>query len=63
MVVPHPIQQNKVEKTSGGNVVGLIKRRIALIQHRPQLLTLIPTSHVSITTYMGMMPIIASHFN
>ncbi len=61
MVVPHPIQHNKMEKTNVGGVVGFTRRRIVPIHHMPQLPTLIQASHVPITMYMGMMPIIASH--
>jgi hypothetical protein len=50
-----------VEKTSVGGVVGLTKKRTVPIHHRPRLPTLIPTSHVPIIMYMGMMLIIASH--
>jgi hypothetical protein len=62
VVVPHPIQQNKVERINVGGVVGLTRRRIVPIHHKPQLPTLIPVSHVSIIMHMGMMSIIASHF-
>jgi len=62
MVIPHPIQWNKVEKTNVGSVVGLTRRMVP-IHHKPQLPTLTPTNHVPIAMYMGMMSIIASHFN
>jgi hypothetical protein len=55
VVVPHPIQQNKVEKINVGSVVGLTRKKIVLIHYRPQLLTLIPATHVAIIMYMGMM--------
>jgi hypothetical protein len=61
MVVSHPIQWNKVEKTSVGGVVGFT-RRIIPIHHMPQLSTLIPTNHVPIVIHMGMMSIIVLHF-
>jgi hypothetical protein len=61
VVVPHPIQWNKVEKTSVGGVVGFT-RRIIPIHHMPQLSTLIPTNHVPIVIHMGMMLIIILHF-
>jgi hypothetical protein len=61
-VVPHPIQQNKVERTNIKSVVGLTRRRIVPIHHKPQLPTLIPTNHVPIVMHMGMMLIIASDF-
>jgi hypothetical protein len=48
MVVPHPIQQNKVEKKNVGGVMGFIIRTIIPIYHKPQLPTLIPTNHVPI---------------
>jgi hypothetical protein len=61
-VVPYPIQQNKVEKTSVKGVMGLTRKRIVPFHHMPQLQTFIPTNYVPITMYMGTMPIITSHF-
>jgi hypothetical protein len=60
-VIPHFIQQNKVEKKNVG-VVSFTRKTIVQIHHKPQLPTLIPTNHVPIVMHMGMMPIIASHF-
>jgi hypothetical protein len=34
-VVPHPIQENKVEKKNVGGVVGFIRRNIIPIHHKP----------------------------
>jgi hypothetical protein len=51
-----------MEKTNVGGVMGFTRRKIVLIHHMPQLLTLIQAIHVPIAMYMGMMPIIASHF-
>jgi hypothetical protein len=62
VVVPHPIQQNKVDKTSVGGVVGVIRRKIIPIQHMPQLPTLIHANHFPIVMHMGMMLIIVSCF-
>ncbi len=62
VVVPHPIQQNKVEKTNIGGVVGFTRRKIIPIHQNPQLPTLTLATHVPIVMHMGMMSIIASHF-
>jgi hypothetical protein len=62
VVVPHLIQQNRVERKTVGGVVGLTRRKTIPIHHKPQLPTLIPTNHVRIVMHMGMMLIIASHF-
>jgi hypothetical protein len=35
MVVSYPIQQNKVERKNVGGVVGLTRRRIVPIHHKP----------------------------
>jgi hypothetical protein len=51
-----------VEKKNVGGVVGLTRRRIVPIHHKPQLPTLIPPNHVPIVMHMGMILIIASHF-
>jgi hypothetical protein len=51
-----------MERKNVGGVVGIIRKRIVPIHHKPQLATLIPASHVPIVMHMGMMPIIASHF-
>jgi hypothetical protein len=51
-----------VERTNVGGVVGLTRKRIVPIFHKPQLPTLIPVIHVPIVMHMGMMPIIASNF-
>jgi len=41
--------------------MGLI-RRITLIHHKPQPLTLTPTNHVPIAMHMGLIMITTSHF-
>jgi len=43
-------------------VVGLIRRRVVPIHHKPQLPTPIQASHVPIKMHMGMMAINVSHF-
>jgi hypothetical protein len=62
VVVPHHIQQNKVEKKNVGNVVGLTRKMTIPIHHKPQLPTLILANHVPIVMHMGTMSIITSHF-
>jgi len=51
-----------MEKKNVGGVMGFTRRRIVPIHHMPQFPTLIQAIHVPIAMYMGMMPIIASHF-
>jgi hypothetical protein len=51
-----------MERTKVGGVVGLIRRNIVPIHHKPQFPTLILISHVPIVMHMGMMLIIVSHF-
>jgi len=41
VMVPHPIQPNKGEKTNVGGDVDLIRKRIILIHCKPQLPALI----------------------
>jgi len=48
-----------VERTNVGGVVGLTRKKIVPIHHKPQFPTLIL---VNIVMHMGMMPIIVSHF-
>jgi hypothetical protein len=47
-VLPHPIQQNKVERKNVGGVVGFTRRMTIPIHHKPQFPILIPTNHVPI---------------
>jgi hypothetical protein len=51
-----------VERTNVGGVVGLTRKKIVPVHHKPQFPTLILANHVPIVMHMGMMPIIASHF-
>ncbi len=60
-MVSHHIQQNKAVKTNVKGAMGFI-RRITLIHHKPQPLTLTSTNHVHIAMHMGMIMIITSHF-
>ncbi len=55
------IQYNKVIKINVKGALGLV-RRITLIHHKSQPLTLTLTNHVPIVVHMGMIMIITSHF-
>jgi hypothetical protein len=59
---PRPANLVQGGKDKSCKCGGLHKKKNFPIHHRPQLPTLIPTNHVPITMYMGMMSIIASHF-
>jgi hypothetical protein len=55
MVVPDPIQQNKVEKKNVGGVVGFTRRKTIPIHHKPQLPNMFPLlSWARKTTKIGI---------
>jgi hypothetical protein len=62
IVVPHHILLMKEEKTSVRSVMGVIRKRTILIDHRPLPPTLILANHIPIATFMGMLQIFVSHY-